>query len=58
MTLEDQIKAVEREIAMRERVYPRMTARGSLSPEKAAKQIEIMKAVRATLEGLKAKELL
>ena len=56
LSLDEQIKAVEREIALRERVYPRLTARGSLKPEAAARQLEAMRAVRRTLERVRLQE--
>lgn len=54
MTLDDQIKCVKREIAMRERVYPSFIARGKLKPHEAEWQLEAMKAVLKTLTDLQA----
>lgn len=47
-----QIACVEREIAMRERVYPRRVASGKLAQGKADQEIAAMRAVLATLKGL------
>lgn len=49
-TLEQQIKVVEREIAVRKRVYPRLVANARMKPERAAFEMGVMKAVLATLE--------
>lgn len=56
INLAQQIDEVKSEIAMRERVYPRMIGSGKLSQRKADFQIERMKAVLATLEWLVANE--
>ena len=48
-TLEEQIKEVEREIALRKSVYPRWIEKGKLKPDKAARQIETMEAVARSL---------
>jgi hypothetical protein len=53
ITLADMIICVEREIRFRERVYPRQVAGGRLTETKAAREIEIMRTVKHTLEGLK-----
>ena len=50
MTIEDQIKAVEREISMRRRVYPRWVENKRMSQEKADKEIATMEAVLETLK--------
>lgn len=47
-----QIECVKREIAYRERVYPRLIEKGSMSPRKAETELEHMRAVLATLQGL------
>jgi hypothetical protein len=44
-----QIAAVKREIALREKAYPRWVASARMKPEKAAFEIGVMKAVLATL---------
>jgi hypothetical protein len=51
--LADQIAEIEREIAMRRRVYPRMVGDGKMSQTKADIQIALMEAARDTLKGLK-----
>ena len=48
--LPDQIKAVEREIVMRRRVYPRWVSGGRMSQAKADAEIAAMEAVLATLK--------
>lgn len=48
--LAEQIKCVKREIAMRERVYPRWVNAGRLVQSKADTEIAVMKAVLKTLE--------
>lgn len=49
ITLADQIRCVQREIAMRERVYPKWVKDGRMPSTKAADELAAMKAVRATL---------
>lgn len=49
--IEQQIRCVEREIRMRERVYPRWTAAGKMKPENAEYEIEAMRAVLRTLQA-------
>jgi hypothetical protein len=53
ISLEDQIKCVQREIGMRERVYPRWVANGKMSPQKADHELEAMQAVLATLQSMR-----
>ena len=50
ITIEDQIKAVEREINMRLRVYPKWVENKRMSQEKANKEIATMEAVLETLK--------
>jgi ribosome modulation factor len=47
-----QIKAVEREIAMRKAVYPKRIASKAMKPETAAHEIAAMEAVLRTLKRL------
>lgn len=54
VSLADQITCVRREIAMRARVYPRWVALKRMTREDANEEIARMKAVLATLEGLRA----
>lgn len=49
--IEAQIKEVEREIAQRERVYPRWVEAGKMPKATADRQIATMRAVLATLKG-------
>ena len=48
----DQIACVAREIAMRERVYPRLIRQQRMSDTKAHQEIQAMRAVLRTLQGL------
>lgn len=54
ITIEAQIECVQREINMRERVYPRRVADGKMTQALAAEQLELMRAVLTTLQGLRA----
>lgn len=49
VSLADQIACVEREIAMRERVYPRWVQSERMTQEKADRELLTMRAVLATL---------
>jgi hypothetical protein len=49
--LSDQRAEVEREIKLRQRVYPRWVADGRLTEAKSERQIAVMQAVLATLES-------
>lgn len=51
-SLAEQLVCIDREIAMRQRVYPRWIEQGRMSTDKAAREISTMQAVRNTLEGL------
>ena len=57
ITIEDQIKCVRREIAMRRRVYPRLVQRETMTQEQAAYELESMEAALRTLEGQEAPPL-
>lgn len=52
-SLDQQIAAVKRELAMREAVYPKRVEGKLMMQEKADYQIAVMSAVLKTLEGLK-----
>jgi hypothetical protein len=52
ITLEEQIAEVERELALRHRVYPRWVAAKQLSPAKADRQIATMESVLCTLRSV------
>jgi hypothetical protein len=49
VTLGEQIAAVQREIGMRERVYPGLVAKGKMKLDESERQIAAMKAVLETL---------
>jgi hypothetical protein len=51
--LASQIAEVEREIKQRERVYPRWVEAGKMPKATADRQIEVMRAVLATLKAAK-----
>ena len=50
-----QIKCVEREIAMRLRVYKRRVDNGQMKQEEADQELRTMRAVLATLRDVEAK---
>ncbi len=50
--LETQLACVSREVALRERVYPRWVAAGRMTQAKADAEIAAMKAVEQTLLSL------
>lgn len=45
ITTADKLKEIKRELAQRRRVYPRLIEKGSITPEAAARQTEIMQAI-------------
>lgn len=47
----DLIGCAEREVKMRERVYPRWVAKGRMTQEKADRELALMKAIVAKLKG-------
>ena len=49
VTLDEMLKEIERECALRRRVYPRWVGQGKISQDKADRQIEVMEAIRAEL---------
>jgi len=51
--IEIQIAAVKRELAMRERVYPRWVDAGKTTQAKADHELAVMREVLATLERLR-----
>jgi hypothetical protein len=51
--IHDQLKCAKREVAMRRANYPRWTAAGKMTAEKAASEIAAMEAICATLERQK-----
>ena len=52
ITIGMQIACVEREIAMRRQVYPKLIGQGKMGARTAALQIAAMEAVLLTLKGL------
>jgi hypothetical protein len=52
ISLADQIASVRREIAMRERVYPKWVNAGRMKAEAAEREIAAMRAVLETLLSL------
>ncbi len=55
-SLDMQIAEVEREIAMRKRVYPKWVTDGKMKQHMAERQIASMEAVSVTLNWLKRNE--
>lgn len=49
-TIAEQIDGIEREIRYRERVYPRLVDEGRMKQDRADYQIDLMRAVRVTVE--------
>lgn len=56
ISLDDQLACVQREIRMRERVYPRWTATGKMTAAHAERELAAMRAVLDTLAALKPAE--
>ena len=54
ITLDDEIAAVRREIAMREHVYPRQVSAGRLRQTAADRELALMRAVLRTLLTLRS----
>jgi len=50
--LRTQLRCVSREIAMREKVYPKWVEQGRMKQDKADQEIACMKAVQSTLIAL------
>lgn len=55
-SLDDQIKCVQREIAMRERVYPKLVESGRMRQSTADHELECMKDVLENLQRLRKVE--
>lgn len=53
-----QITEINRELALRERVYPSQVTSGRMRQSEAEYHIEVLKRVRATLNWLQSNELL
>lgn len=56
--LDEQIACVKREIAMRERVYPKWVASKRMTQAKADSELAAMRAVLRTVEGVARADLL
>lgn len=56
VSIERQIKCVQRELKLRRRVYPNRIETGRMSPAYAMEEIAVMRAVLATLEAVQQKE--
>jgi hypothetical protein len=54
--LTEQLKEVQREIGMREHVYPQWIARGKITKADADRRLDTMRAVEETLAGLVAQQ--
>lgn len=52
ITLDQQIKEVQRELDMRRRKYPEWVRDGKMRAETAARQIAVMEAIELTLKGM------
>lgn len=50
ISMTEQEKEVQREIAMRKKVYPGLVAKGKMTEADAAHRIEVMEAVLQTLQ--------
>lgn len=50
ITLEDQLKCVDRELGFRRRVYARRVADGKMTQVAADREIALMEAVRETVD--------
>lgn len=51
VSIEDQLKCVRRELAMRQRVYPRWVAQSKMKQEAADRELAAMQAVHDTVSG-------
>jgi hypothetical protein len=51
--LAEQIQCAERELAMRQKLYPRWVAGGRMKRDKSEKEIACMVAIIQTLKGLR-----
>jgi hypothetical protein len=58
ISIDQQIEEVERELAERSRVYPRLVAKGTLRKSVAEYHVERLNAALATLKWLRDNELL
>lgn len=56
-TIDEQIASVQREIQMRQRVYPKWCQDGRMTQDKAAHEIQCMESVLRTLHEVRIKSL-
>lgn len=54
--LADQLAAVQREIGMRRKAYPRWVSLGRMTQQQADRELAVMEGVRSTLAGLLAQQ--
>jgi hypothetical protein len=52
VSIREQRRCVERELTMRQKIYPRWVANGRMTAAEAAREIATMTAVLATLQSL------
>jgi hypothetical protein len=52
ISLADQIKEVQRELMLRERVYPKFVESGKMTQQQADLHMQRLKAALATLQGM------
>ena len=57
VTIERQLQAAERELALRRRVYPRWIEKKKMTQAKADDEIAAMEAITETLRGLMPAEI-
>ena len=57
VSLDDQIRCVQREIRLRERVYPRLVVQEQMSRLVAENELAAMRAVLETLEAIRQPSL-
>jgi hypothetical protein len=53
VSIEEQVTCAERELRMRERVYPRQVASGKMTDQLAERELRAMTAIVATLRRLR-----
>lgn len=51
-SLQDLISCASREVAMRQRLYPRWVAEGRMTREKAAREVDLMQEIVERLRAL------
>lgn len=55
-SIADLVECAKRELALRQRVYPKWIASGKLDPRKADHEIECMQAIASRLEKIRDEE--